>query len=439
MKQCTRRILCLALCAVLLLSAVPSVSAVTCRNYSDWFKPSYNEMQELNLIPDSFAGYDLQKNITRAEMCALAVHAYALITKNAIELERTDYFSDTTDTAILEAYELGIVSGYPDGTFRPDALLTRQEFFKIIQNFCNAVAYHPSVDGANLSKFADSAKLATWAVDAAKICVKCEYVNGTKTSSGLSLNPGSNTSRQEAMAMFLRCFKGLRQYYFEVVLSATVVDDEDYDPNVTVADFSATRYVNTETLNVRDSWSSSSTKVGTLSYGAAVTVTGKCSNGWVRIQYEGHVAYVSGKYLAEKKPDSGSTPVAPAPSGSGAASEIAQYVMSFVGYSYVYGGASPSTGFDCSGLMYYCLTQYGYKMNRTADDQMKQGTSVSRDELIVGDLVFFGYSGYANHVGMYIGNGNFVHASSPSTGVRINSLNETYYSTRYIGARRIIG
>ncbi len=439
MKQRTRRLLCLALCAVMLLSAVTSVSAVTCKNYSDWFKPSYNEMKELNLIPASFDGYDLKKNITRAEMCALAVHAYALITKNAIELERTDYFSDTTDTTILEAYELGIVSGYPDGTFRPDQPLTRQEFFKIIQNFCNAVAYHPSVDGANLSKFVDSGKLSNWAVEAAKICVKCEYVNGTKTASGLSLNPGNNTSRQEAMAMFLRCFKGLRQYYFEVVLSATVVDDEDYDVDVTVTDFSATRYVNTETLNVRDSWSSSSTKVGTLSYGAAVTVTGKCSNGWVRIKYEGHVAYVSGKYLAEKQPASGSTPVTPTPSGSGAGTEIAQYVMSFIGYSYVYGGASPKTGFDCSGLMYYCLTQYGYTMNRTADDQMKQGTAVSRDELIVGDLVFFGYGSYANHVGMYIGNGNFVHASSPTTGVRINSLNETYYSTRYIGARRIIG
>lgn len=438
MKQCTRRLLCLALCAVMLLSAVPSVSAVSCRNYSDWFKPNYNEMKELNLIPASFEGYDLKKNITRAEMCALAVHAYGLITKNAIELERTDYFSDTTDPTILMAYELGIVSGYPDGTFQPDKLLTRQEFFKIIQNFCNAVAYHPSVDGANLSKFADVGKLSTWAVEAAKICVKCEYVNGTKTSSGLSLNPGDNTSRQEAMAMFLRCFKGLRQYYFEVVLSATVVDDEVYDPNVTIAELSGTRYVNTETLNVRDSWSSSSTKVGTLSYGAAVTVTGKCSNGWVRIQYEGHVAYVSGKYLTEKKPASGSTPVTPAPSGS-AGTDIAQFVMSFIGYSYVYGGASPKTGFDCSGLMYYCLTQYGYKMNRTADDQMKQGSAVSRDELIVGDLVFFGYGSYANHVGMYIGNGNFVHASTPTTGVRINSLNETYYNTRYIGARRIIG
>lgn len=437
MKTLKRKLLCLALCAAMVLSSAVGAAAVSCKNYSDWFKPSYNEMQELNLIPASFEGYDLKKNITRAEMSALAVHAYALITKNAIELERTDYFSDTTDKIILEAYELGIVSGYPDGTFRPDQPLTRQEFFKIIQNFCNAVAYHPSVDGANLSKFVDSGSLSSWAVEAAKICVKCEYVNGTKTASGLSLNPSSNTSRQEAMAMFLRCFKGLRQYYFEVVLSATVVD-EDYDVDVTISDLSGTRYVTASTLNVRDSWSTRSTKVGTLSYGDKVTVTGKCSNGWVRIQYEGHVAYVSGKYLTDQQPSSGSTPVEPTPGGSGAASEIASYVMSFVGYSYVYGGASPSTGFDCSGLMYYCLSQYGYSMNRVADDQMKQGTAVSRDQLAVGDLVFFGYSGYANHVGMYIGNDIFVHASSPTTGVRTNSLNETYYSSRYLGARRII-
>ena len=437
MKPLKRKLLCLALCAAMVLGSAVGAAAVSCKNYSDWFKPSYNEMQELNLIPASFEGYDLKKNITRAEMSALAVHAYALITKNAIELERSDYFSDTTDTTILEAYELGIVSGYPDGTFRPDQPLTRQEFFKIIQNFCNAVAYHPSVDGANLSKFVDSGSLSNWAVEAAKICVKCEYVNGTKTSSGLSLNPSSNTSRQEAMAMFLRCFKGLRQYYYEVVLSATVVD-EDYDADVTISDLSGTRYVTASTLNVRDSWSTGSTKVGTLSYGDKVTVTGKCSNGWVRIQYEGHVAYVSGKYLTDQQPSGGSTPVEPTPGGSGAASEIASYVMSFVGYSYVYGGASPSTGFDCSGLMYYCLSQYGYSMNRVADDQMKQGTAVSRDQLAVGDLVFFGYNGYANHVGMYIGNDIFVHASSPTTGVRTNSLNETYYSSRYLGARRII-
>ena len=113
--------------------------------------------------------------------------------------------------------------------------------------------------------------------------------------------------------------------------------------------------------------------------------------------------------------------------------------MSFVGYSYVYGGASPSSGFDCSGLVYYCYGQYGYSLNRVADDQMAfDGVAVSYANLQVGDLVFFGSGTYANHVGIYIGNGNFVHAATPSSGVRVNSLNETYYANRYLGARRII-
>ena len=237
--------------------------------------------------------------------------------------------------------------------------------------------------------------------------------------------------------MFLRAYKSVQQFYQLTIIEATVVDDshDTGDTGVTVSDLSKTMYVTAQTLNVRDSWSSGSTLVGTLKYGEAVTVTGRCSNGWMRIQFEGHIAYVSGEYLSETSGGSGGTTII----GSGTAAEIAKFVCSFVGYSYVYGGSKPATGFDCSGLMYYCLTQYGYSMKRTANDQMSQGTAVSRDQLQVGDLVFFGSGSYANHVGMYIGDGNFVHASTPSTGVRINSLNETYYVNRYIGARRIIG
>ena len=240
--------------------------------------------------------------------------------------------------------------------------------------------------------------------------------------------------------MFLRCYKILKQYYYELVISASVKVDEG-NLNVTVTNANKTMYVTTQLLNVRDSWTADSTKVGSLNYNDAVTVTGLCSNGWVRIRYDSHTAYVSGSYLSDSRPTSVVDPVTtttPSPSNSSKAVEIANYAMSFVGYSYVWGGASPSTGFDCSGLMYYVLTTYGYKMNRVADDQMDQGTYVSRDSLQIGDLVFFGSGNYANHVGMYIGNNNFVHASTPSTGVRINSLDETYYKTRYIGARRII-
>ncbi len=439
MKKTMRPLAALLLCAALLLGSAGSVLAVSCTNYSDWFKPSYTEMNQLNLIPDSFSGYDLQKNITRGEMCALAVHAYQLITKNTVEISSGSYFSDTSDPTILQAYELGIVGGYPDGTYRPNQYLTREEFFQIIRNFCNAAAFHPTTDSSSLSGFIDANAVSDWALDAAKICVKCKYVGGSSTSSGLALLPNSYTSRQEAMAMFLRCYKGLSEYYYGLVLSAKVVDDAD-TANVTVTDSSQTLYVRASSLNVRSTWSTHGDVLGTLQYGDAVTVTGVCSNDWRRISFNGVTGYVSGSYLTGEKVDPSTyDPDSTVTTGSGTATEIANFAYSFVGYSYVYGGASPSSGFDCSGLMYYVLTQYGYSMNRVADDQMKQGSAVDRSNLQVGDLVFFGYNGYANHVGMYIGNGNFVHASTPSTGVRVNSLNETYYSTRYIGARRIIG
>ena len=431
-----KRRMALVLALVLLLSTGAMAAGA---KYSSWFAPYYKEMQALGILPASFTTGDLTATITRGEMSELAVVAFEKATGNIIdELERTDYFTDTTDKNILKAHEYGIVSGYPDGTFQPDKTLTRQEFFKIIQNFCEAAAY-TSTRSKDLGSFADSGSIGAWAREAAQLCVSNSFVDGTKSGSATYLRPTEGASRQEAMVMFLRAYKDVRQWYNVNITTASVEVNES-DLNVTVTDVSKTMYVATDTLNVRDSWLASSTKVGTLKRNQAVTVTGSCSNGWYRIQYDGHTAYVSGQYLSNEAggSGSGSGSTGGTVSGNGAATDIANFAMSFVGYSYVWGGTSPSTGFDCSGLMYYVLTQYGYSMKRVANDQMTQGTAVSRDSLQVGDLVFFGYGSYANHVGMYIGNGNFVHASTPSTGVRVNSLNETYYNTRYIGARRII-
>ena len=429
-----KRLTALALALVMVLGLTTGAGAAGAK-YSSWFAPYYKEMQELGILPSSFTSGDLTATITRGEMCDLAVVAFEKATGNVIdELERTDYFTDTTDKSILKAYEYGIVSGYPDGSFQPNKTLTRQEFFKIIQNFCEAAAY-TSTRSKDLSTFADSGSIGSWAREAAQLCVSNAFVDGTKTGSSYYLRPTAGASRQEAMVMFLRAYKDVRQWYYVNITTASVEINES-DLNVTVTETSKTMYVSTDTLNVRDSWLSTSTKVGTLTRNQSVTVTGSCSNGWYRIKFEGHTAYFSGKYLSDEAGASSSS--GSISSGSGTATDIANFAMSFVGYSYVWGGMSPSTGFDCSGLMYYVLTQYGYSMNRVANDQMTQGTAVSRDNLQVGDLVFFGYGSYANHVGMYIGNGNFVHASTPSTGVRVNSLNETYYNTRYIGARRII-
>ena len=111
--------------------------------------------------------------------------------------------------------------------------------------------------------------------------------------------------------------------------------------------------------------------------------------------------------------------------------------MQYIGTPYVFGGNSLYYGIDCSAYTQQIYAQVGINLPRTADYQYEVGTPVSRDELLPGDEVFFTtYTYGASHCGIYLGDGNFIHASS-SYGVTISSLHDHYYSTHYIGARRM--
>ena len=122
---------------------------------------------------------------------------------------------------------------------------------------------------------------------------------------------------------------------------------------------------------------------------------------------------------------------------SGNGSSIVATAKKYLGYKYVYGGSSPSTGFDCSGFTSYVFKQHGISLSRTAAGQYSNGVAVSRANLQPGDLVMFGKS-KINHVAIYIGGGQIIHASTPSTGVRIDTLTSGYYNNNYVGARRIL-
>ena len=122
---------------------------------------------------------------------------------------------------------------------------------------------------------------------------------------------------------------------------------------------------------------------------------------------------------------------------SSSSGSIVGTAQNYLGVPYVWGGTSPS-GFDCSGFTQYVFRQCGYSINRTAAAQYSNGSYVSYDSLQAGDLVFFANTYSASgitHVGIYIGGGEFIHAANG--GVKISSLSESYYSSRYYGARRI--
>lgn len=111
----------------------------------------------------------------------------------------------------------------------------------------------------------------------------------------------------------------------------------------------------------------------------------------------------------------------------------------YMGVPYVFGGESPTTGLDCSSFTQLVMKKNGITLPRTAAEQYAQGTPVDKDDLQVGDLVFFTtYKPGASHVGFYMGNHQFIHESSAAKQVTTSSLEESYYTEHYIGARRYI-
>ncbi|UCH85577.1 MAG: C40 family peptidase [Candidatus Latescibacterota bacterium] len=119
--------------------------------------------------------------------------------------------------------------------------------------------------------------------------------------------------------------------------------------------------------------------------------------------------------------------------------EIVQYAKSFIGTPYRYGGEGRG-GVDCSGLVIAVYREFDIRLPRSSRDQSRSGQQVSRSDIRPADLVFFKTSGRqsVSHVGIYIGGGKFVHASTSAQKVRVDALNDDYFRRRYQGARRVV-
>ena len=192
------------------------------------------------------------------------------------------------------------------------------------------------------------------------------------------------------------------------------------------------KYVTASSLNVRSGAGTNYSVLGSLSKGSKVEVISE-SNGWSKINYNGSVGYVSSQYLSATS--SGST------STSSSVDKVISYAKSLLGKPYVWGAQGPSS-FDCSGYTYYVFkNSANITLPRVSQDQSNYGTYVSRSNLRAGDLVFFDTSGVndgnVSHVGIYLGNNQFIHASSSKKKVVISEMT-SYYSEAFVRARRVL-
>ena len=216
-------------------------------------------------------------------------------------------------------------------------------------------------------------------------------------------------------------------------------------------------YVNNDSVNLRKEANTNSEVVDKLSLNTYVDVYAE-ENGWSKVKVNGKEGYISSSLLSEKKKETSRSLETPRTKTSETSSEdtktsqkkkttttvpvsgkgatVVETAKKYIGCSYVYGASGPSS-FDCSGFTSYVFKQHGISLNRTAAGQYSNGVAVSRDQLQPGDLVMFGKSGI-NHVGIYIGGGQIVHAANKSRGVTTDTINSGYYNNNYVGARRVM-
>lgn len=192
--------------------------------------------------------------------------------------------------------------------------------------------------------------------------------------------------------------------------------------------------VNTTTLRVREDTSTDSAIVSLVGEGEDLVVE-KIVDDWYKVEVDDQKGYISGDYvtISQKLPTASS--VKELENGTGVSDtrvSLVQYALQFVGNRYVWGGTSLTNGIDCSGFTMQIYARYGISLPHHAASQPGYGTRISASDAQPGDLFFYGSGSTISHVGIYIGNGQIVHASNARTGIKISSA---YYRTPICVAR----
>lgn len=432
--------------SVISLAAVFGTSAFAA-DLSGWAVPDYQQANEAGLVSYSVVSNNLHDNITREEFCELVVNLYEKLTGEDMIEPEVSPFSDTNSMAVSQAYIYGIVSGTGDDTFTPDRLVTREEMAKMLVSTLTAseVSFNLSdgYDGADvIDGFSDSGEVSSWAKPAVITMVNYSLMSGVDS---YSFAPKGSTTREQAIASVNRSYSKFSDTDYALALpeitlpeDGAEIEEGDFSVEWTPIDSAMAYHViikdaDADSVLLSDVYDGSNIIVEEGSLIAdreySITVGAVLADGSevyslpVDFKYKSRPPMANSEYISEY-------PIAGA---------LIDSADDYLGVPYVWGGTSPS-GFDCSGFVQYVCRENGISIPRVADDQLHgPGAYISsRAQLEPGDLVFFGSGDYASHVGMYVGDGMFIHAPHTGDVVKYTSIDSSYYQSRFIGARRVI-
>lgn len=182
--------------------------------------------------------------------------------------------------------------------------------------------------------------------------------------------------------------------------------------------------VNTDSLKVRAEANTDSEVITMVPYGEELEVA-EVDGDWVKVYVDDEEAYVSAEYVEISSELATAITMTELLYGQGVSDvrvDLCQYAKEFLGNPYVWGGTSLTNGADCSGFVLSIFKKYGVSLPHSSRAQANCGTTISVSEVQPGDLIFYGKGSTINHVAIYIGNGQVIHASSPKTGIRISNM-----------------
>jgi len=391
---------------------------------SSWAENDIANIKGIGAYTDKLMS-SYQDSITRAEFAELIVLTYKAITGEFnIEALIENPFVDTSADYVIEAFTLGLVNGTDLTHFSPDNLITREQMISIFIRLSQLIESKLNIQILSNEplafEFNDANDISSWAYDSLTIAYNNAIISGIGDG---RIGPKGNTSREQALIVNYRLIS-------KIVVSEGY--DKDWEENFLLLKRQV-GIVTCEVLNVRSSPSldSDDNIVYKLQQYNQVNIEPNVMDmpdEWYYITTDGGVTgYVYREFIRIIETFEEDTALGEA---------IKNYAMTFLGTPYQYGGSTKGVGMDCAGFTQAVMVEFGYHLSRSSAGQSKDGIAIDGNDLRIGDLVVYGYSGVVSHVALYIGNGQVIHATT-SRGVVITDVYGYMYKP-VIGFRRVI-